>query len=183
MSLAASGIERSGVITFKGNPMTLVGPELKVGQTAPDFSLIANDLSVVTLKDALAGNTRAALLIVVPSIDTSVCSLETAKFNHQVADLPKDKLATYTISVDLPFAQKRWAAAESVENLHLISDYKTHEFGHEYGVWIKELGLLARSIFLIDKSGTLQAVSIVSEVAQEPDYEQVLTDARKAIAT
>ena len=182
MSVAISAIERHGVVTFKGSPVTLAGPELKVGQAAPDFTLATNDLTPLTLKDALADNTRAALLIVVPSIDTSVCSLETAKFNTHVAALPADKLAAFTISVDLPFAQKRWATAENVTNLRLVSDYKTHAFGIAYGVWIKELGLLARSIFLIDKSGILRTIAIVPEVAQEPDYDKVLSDARETIS-
>lgn len=181
MSIAASAIERKGVVTFKGNPMTLVGPEVKVGQAAPDFSLVAADLSALTLKDALANGSRAALLIVVPSIDTSVCSLETVKFNRHVAEIPTGKLATYTISVDLPFAQKRWAAAENVTNVQLVSDYKTHEFGVAYGVWIKELGLLARSVFLVDKAGTVRMADVVAEVAQEPDYDLVLAEARKTI--
>ena len=174
-------IERVGAVTFKGNPMTLLGPELKAGDKAPNFSLVANDLSALTLADALAGGTRAALLIVVPSIDTSVCSLETAKFNQHVQDIPTDKLATYTISVDLPFAQKRWAAAENVTNLSLLSDHKTHEFGVDYGVWLKELGLLARATFLVDKTGVVRMAAIVPEVAQEPDYDAVLAEATKLI--
>jgi thiol peroxidase len=175
---AITDAERQGVVTFKGNPMTLVGPALKAADRAPDFHLVGNDLSGVTLNDALAGGSRAALLIVVPSIDTSVCSLETAKFNKQVRELPEGKIATFTISEDLPFAQKRWSEAEQVKSLQLLSDYKEHTFGRAYGVWIKELGLLARSIFIVDKNGIIQFAQIVPEIAQEPDYDEVLAAAR-----
>jgi thiol peroxidase len=174
--------ERTGAITFKGNPMTLVGPKLSAGDHAPHFHLTANDLSALSLDDALDSGSRAALLIVVPSIDTSVCSLETAKFNKQIRDLPKSKIATFTISEDLPFAQKRWAEHEQVADLQLVSDYKDHSFGPAYGVWIKDLGLLARSVFLIDKEAVLRYVHIVPEVAQEPDYDEVLAKAREVIS-
>jgi thiol peroxidase len=173
--------ERPGAVTFKGQPVTLVGPELAVGDAAPDFHLISNDLADFTLKDLLADNSRAALLIVVPSIDTSVCSLETVKFNGHVASLPTDKIATFTVSVDLPFAQKRWCSSEKVANLSLLSAYRDHNFGPSYGVLIKELGLLARSVFVIDKDGIIRMVIVVPEVAQEPDYNQVLQESRKLI--
>jgi thiol peroxidase len=174
--------ERKGVVTFKGNPVTLIGPELRVGDKAPEFILYSNDIQPFRLGDALAGGTRAALLIVVPSIDTSVCSLETVKFNRQTADLAKEKVGSFTISVDLPFAQKRWSAAEKVESIQLLSDYREHEFGPSYGVLIKELGLLARSVFLVDRFGIIQYVEVVPEIAQEPDYDTVLAEARKLAA-
>src|SRR5665213_3498756 len=123
---------RTGIVTFKGNPMTLVGPDIKVGDKAPDFKLLASDMQPVTLNDALANGARAALLIVVPSIDTSVCSLETVKFNRQTADLANDKVGTFTVSVDLPFAQKRWCTTEKVEHVQLLSDFKEHSFGTAY---------------------------------------------------
>ncbi len=177
-------LERSGVITFKGSPMTLVGPELHVGSLAPDFTLTPalDSNKTITLTDVLKGHTRAALLIVVPSIDTSVCALETVRFNREVANIPTDKLGVYTISVDLPFAQKRWCTAEHVSSLELLSDYKTHEFGKSYGVLIKELTLHARSIFLIDKNGIIQFIDIVPEVAMEPNYQKVLDAATTIIA-
>ena len=177
MSDLSTEQRRTGVVTFKGNPMTLIGPEIKVGDKAPDFKLLANDLQPVTLNDALAGGTRAALIIIVPSIDTSVCSLETVKFNRQTAELAKDKVATYTISIDTPFAQKRWCSAENVNSVQLLSDFKDHHFGPTWGVLIEELGLLARSIFLVDKNGIVQYVEIVPEVAQEPKYDDVLAAA------
>ena len=177
-------IERTGVVTFKGSPMTLVGPELHVGERAPDFSLIPalNSSATVTLADILNHNSRAVLLIVVPSIDTSVCALETVRFNREVANIPPDKLGVYTISVDLPFAQKRWCTSENISSVQLLSDFKLREFGPHYGVLIKELSLYARSIFLVDKTGIVRYVEIVSEVAREPNYEKILDAATTIIA-
>ena len=163
--------ERKGVVTFRGEPVTLVGPDLHVGSEAPDFSLIP-------ALDASATVT----LIVVPSIDTSVCALETVRFNREVAQIPSDKLGVYTISVDLPFAQKRWSAAEHITSLELLSDFKNREFGPSYGVLIKELALYARSIFLVDKDGFLRYVELVKEVAREPDYQKALDAAAAIIA-
>jgi thiol peroxidase len=171
---ASTQEERRDVVTFKGNPVTLIGPELKVGDAAPDFDLYTTDLQPFKLDDALAGGTRAALIIVVPSIDTSVCSLETVRFNRQTADLAKEKVATFTVSVDLPFAQKRWCTAEKVEHVQLLSDFKEHTFGPAWGVYISELGLLARAIFLVDKSGIIRYVEVVPEIAREPNYDAVL---------
>lgn len=161
--------------------MTLVGKELKAGDPAPDFYLCDSNLGLVTLNDALAGHTRAVLLILVPSIDTSVCALETVKFNRHVKELPTDKIAAFTISVDLPFAQKRFTASERVANLSLLSAYRDRNFGANYGVLIKELDLLARSIFLIDSAGIVQSAFVMSEVAMEPDYDAALKDAREMI--
>jgi thiol peroxidase len=177
-------LERTGVITFKGAPMTLVGPELHEGDAAPDFSLIpaADPGATVTLSDALKSGTRAALLIVVPSIDTSVCALETVRFNREVGSIPTDKLGVYTISVDLPYAQKRWSAAENVSSVELLSDYKLHQFGPSYGVFIKEMALYARSIFIVDRNAVLRYVEIVPEVAREPNYEKALEVAVAIIA-
>ena len=177
-------LERTGVVTFKGAPMTLVGQELHVGAAAPDFSLVPalNPGIVVTLDDVLKQRKRAALLIVVPSIDTSVCALETVRFNREVASIPADLLGVYTISVDLPFAQKRWGATENISSLELLSDYKTHEFGPAYGVLIKELALYARSVFLVDKDGIVRYSEIVPEIAMEPNYQKVLDAATMIIA-
>ncbi len=178
---AVQQLERQGLVTFKGGPMTLVGPALHPGDTAPHFSLTAGDMSTVTLNDAIGHGTRAALLIVVPSIDTSVCALETVRFNREVESIPSDKLGVYTVSVDLPFAQSRWSKAENVTSVQLLSDFKDHHFGPDWGVLIKELGLLARSVFLVDKGGIIRYVEIVPEIAQEPDYEKVLAHAKELI--
>jgi thiol peroxidase len=173
--------ERTGQITFKGNPMTLVGPELKVGDKAPDFTLTSTDLGQATWDDLSNHGQRAVLLILVPSIDTSVCSLETHKFNKLVASLPTDKIKVVTVSADTPFAQKRWAAQEQVTNIELLSDYREHAFADTFGVRIKELALLTRAIYLIDKDRTVKYVELVSEVATEPDYDAVMKIARELI--
>lgn len=174
--------ERTGQITFKGNPMTLVGPELKVGDKAPDFTLTSTDLGQVTWDDLSNHGERAVLLIMVPSIDTSVCSLETNKFNKHVASLPADKIKVVTVSADTPFAQKRWATQENVTNIELLSDYREHSFADIFGVRIKELALLTRAIYLIDKDRTVKYVELVSEVATEPDYDAVLKAARELVS-
>ena len=177
-----SQLERPGAVTFKGSPMTLVGKELKVGDPAPDFQLQAADnLSTVTWNDLSAGGTKAVLMILVPSIDTSVCALETSKFNKHVASLPADKIAVVTVSADTPFAQKRWAGEEHVDNIRMLSDHKERAFADSYGVRIKELGLLSRSIYLVDRAGIVRYVQNVPEVASEPDYDAVMRAARDVV--
>jgi thioredoxin-dependent peroxiredoxin len=172
--------ERSGVITWKGTPITLQGPEIKAGDKAPDFRLAAADLSPVTRDDVIDHGKRAALLIVVPSLDTGVCSIETAKFSRLVAALPAERLKTYAVSMDLPFAQKRWCVAETVSNIDMLSDYREHSFGFAYGVRMKERGLLARSIFIISAAGTIQYTQLVPDGTHEPDYDSALAAARSA---
>jgi len=174
--------ERAGQITFKGSPMTLLGPELKVGDTAPDFTLTSTSLGQVTWDEASNHGQRAVLLILVPSIDTSVCSLETNKFNKHVASLPADKIKVITVSADTPFAQKRWATQENVNNIELLSDYRDHSFADAFGVRIKELALLTRAIYLIDKDRTVKYVQLVPEVATEPDYDAVMRAARELVS-
>src|SRR3989338_5519285 len=137
--------ERTGVVTFKGNPLTLVWPEIKTGQKAPDFQVLAQDLSPVTLASS-RGKTR--LISVVPSLDTPVCDAQTRRFNQEAAKLPN--VAILTISADLPFAQKRWCGAAGIDKVQVLSDHKEASFATEYGVLIKELRLLSRSIFVID---------------------------------
>ena len=171
-------MERPGAITFKGAPMTLIGQELKVGDTAPDFALMTGSLQTLTWNELSEGGTRAVLMILVPSIDTSVCSLETSKFNKHVASLPPDKIKVVTVSADTPFAQKRWADLEKVDNLQMLSDHKDRSFAGAFGVKIKELGLLARAIYLLDKDRTVRYIQTVSEVATEPDYDAVMRAAR-----
>jgi thiol peroxidase len=156
--------ERTGVITFKGNPMTLIGPELKVGDQAPDFKALANDLSEVTLSNS-KGKTR--ILSVVPSLDTGVCDEQCRKFQ----ELGKGKnFDVITVSMDLPFAQKRWAAAANVTHT-LLSDHRDGSFGQAYGVLIKELRLLTRSIFVVGPDDKLKHVEYVKEVTTHPNYD------------
>lgn len=171
--------ERTGVVTFKGNPMTLLGPELRAGDPAPEFALTASDLSPVTREILLDEGKRAALLIVVPSLDTSVCSLESQKFNQRLGELPAGVLAA-VISVDLPFAQVRWSAAQGDIKLEMLSDYRDRSFGRNYGLLMAELGLLARAIVVVAKAGTVSYVQIVPEVASEPDYDAALKAAAAA---
>jgi thiol peroxidase len=171
--------ERTGVVTFKGNPMTLLGPELRAGDPAPEFALTASDLSAVTRGILLDEGKRAALLIVVPSLDTSVCSLESQKFNQRLGELPAGVLAA-VVSMDLPFAQVRWSAAQGDIKLEMLSDYRDRSFGRNYGLLMAELGLLARAIVVVAKDGTVSYVQIVPEVASEPDYDTALKAAAAA---
>lgn len=168
--------ERSAAVNLKGNPKTLVGDELKVGDTAPDFSLKATDMSDKTLGD-YAGKVK--LISVVPSIDTPTCDTETRKFNEQAGGL--DGVVVLTVSVDTPMAQKRWCAAAGVENVVTLSDFKDHAFGKDYGVRIKELGLLARQIFVVDTDNKITYTQLVPEVADEPDYAAALAAVKAAL--
>lgn len=162
--------ERSGVITMKGQPLTLMGEEVKVGAPAPDFEVTDNDLAPFRFS-SLKG--QVSLIASVPSLDTSVCDLETRHFNDEAANLNKD-INLMTISMDLPFAQKRWCGAAGVERLKTYSDHRLASFGLAYGVLIKELRLLARAVFVVDKAGILQYAELVPELVNQPDYEAVL---------
>ncbi len=165
-------------VTFKGTPKQLSGDLPQVGEAAPDFSLVANDMSAVTLADS-AGKVR--IISVVPSIDTSVCSLETARFNRELDNLP-DSVVGYTVSVDTPFAQKRWCGTEGVEKMQLLSDFKGQNFAKSYGVYLDELGIAARCVFIVDKDGNIAYTQLVPEVSQEPNYDEVMNQARELAA-
>lgn len=169
--------ERTGVITFKGNPMTLLGPDVKVGDKAPNFTVVANDLSPVTLATS-AGKTR--LVVAVPSLDTPVCDMEVRRFNQEASKLAN--VQVLVVSLDLPFAQKRWCGAAGIENVQAVSDYQNRDFTTAYGVLIKELKLAARAVFVIDANDTVIYKEIVSEVTQEPNYEAALEAASKQAA-
>lgn len=162
-------------ITFKGNPVTLLGNEVKVGDKAPSFAVLANDLSKVTLEDS-KGQVR--LISVVPSIDTGVCDAQTRRFNEEAAKL--DNVKVLTVSVDLPFAQKRWCGANGIENVQTLSDHRDLSFGEAYGVAIEELRLLARAVFVVDSSDKVTYVEYVSEATNHPDYEAAIEAAKKA---
>lgn len=164
-------------VTFKNNPVTLVGNEVKVGDQAPDFTVLANDLSPVSLKDS-EGKVR--LIISVPSLDTGVCDAETRRFNEEVASIGGD-VAFYTVSVDLPFAQKRWCGAAGIDNVVTVSDHRDASFGEAYGVHMKELRLLARSIFVVDEAGKVAYVEYVPEGTDHPNYDAAI-EAVKALA-
>ncbi len=164
--------ERAAAITMHGNPLTLVGTHLEVGDTAPPFTLTTSDLKPLTLDDATENGTKKALLIVVPSLDTGTCSLETQTFSKRLSELPADVNA-YIVSLDLPFAQSRWAAANDAPNLKYASDYQSHAFGNAYGVRIKELGVLARANFVISPDKKITYAGIVPEVSDEPPYDEI----------
>lgn len=169
--------ERTGVFTAGGNPLTLIGPEIRLGDTAPDFTVLDGDLKPATLSQ-FAG--KVVLLSVVTSLDTGICDVQTRRFNEEAAGLGGD-VAILTVSVDLPFAQKRWCGGAGIDSVHVFSDYRDHEVGRKYGVLIKELKLLARSIFVIGKDGIVRYARINSENAQEPDYDDALAAAREAL--
>lgn len=156
-------------VTFKGNKMTLVGSEVKVGDKAPDFSVLANDLSPVTLENS-KGFKR--LISVVPSIDTGVCDAQTRRFNEEASKL--DNVKVITVSMDLPFAQKRWCAASGLDNVEVVSDHRDASFGEAYGVLIQELRLLARSTFVVDSNDTVTYVEYVGEGTDHPDYDAAI---------
>jgi thiol peroxidase len=162
--------ERPGVITMKGNPLTLLGQEVQVGRPAPDFEVVANDLSPFKFS-SLKG--KVAIISSVPSLDTPTCNIETRWFNEEAANLGPD-VAILTISMDLPFAQARWCGAAGVDRVKTFSDHRDAAFGLAYGVLIKDLRLLARAVFVVDKGGVVRYVQLVKELANEPNYDEVL---------
>ena len=167
--------ERKAAATFKGNPLTLIGPELKKGDQAPSFQVLAKDLSVATL-ETFKGKTK--LISVVPSLDTPVCDAQTKRFNDEASKLPSE-VEVLTISMDLPFAQTRWCGAAHADKIQCLSDHREASFGKAYGVLIKELRLLARSIFVIGPEDQIRYVEYVKEVTQHPNYGKALESLRE----
>lgn len=170
--------ERTGVITFKGNPMTLLGEEVKVGDVAKDFTVLSNDLSPVKLSDYKG---KVVVLAVFPSVDTGVCAIQTTKFNQEIAQFSKDDVQLLTISADLPFALGRFCADKGIENALTTSDHRELEFGYNYGFVIKELKLLTRGTVIVDREGVVKFVEYVPEVATEPNYEEALKTIKELI--
>lgn len=166
--------ERRGIITFKGNPVTLLGPELRAGEKAPDFRVVDTTLTPVTLAGFRG---KIKIISAVPSLDTPVCDMGTRRFNQEAANLP-DSVVILTVSLDLPFAQKRWCGAAGIDRVLTLSDYQDRSFAAAYGVLIKELKLLSRSIFVIDTADVIRYIQHVPEVTTEPDYEAALGAAR-----
>ena len=161
--------ERKGVATFKGNPVTLIGPQLKAGSAAPEFQALGTDLAPVTLSSFKG---KPELISVATSLDTSICALQGKRFNEEAAKLPAIQILN--ITMDLPFAQRRWCGASGVDRIKTLSDHRDASFGTAYGVLIKELRLLARSVFVVDAGGTLRYVEYVPEVASHPNYDAAL---------
>lgn len=157
-------------VTMKGEPLTLVGHEVEVGDEAPDFTVIDNDLNPVKFSDM---EKMRYIITSVPSLDTPVCDAETRRFNEESKKLGSD-VQVLTISMDLPFAQKRWCAAKDIDNVKTLSDHRDASFGKAYGVLIEELRLLARTVFVIDKEGKVRYIQFVDEVTNEPDYDKAL---------
>ena len=173
--------ERAGVVTFKGSPMTLASGDLTVGSVAPDIELIGAGLAPVSPLAASEG--KARLFVVVPSVDTSVCSLESKTFSDALKGFAPDApVKTFVVSADLPFAQKRWCGAEGVDNLEMLSDYRSLAWGIAWGVVLKELHLLARAVFVVGKDGRVAYREIVPEVASEPDYDAAVAALKSAAA-
>ncbi|MDD2852207.1 MAG: thiol peroxidase [Desulfuromonadaceae bacterium] len=169
--------EKTGVITFKDNPMTLLGAELAVGNVAPDFTVVDNGLAAVTLA-SYAGKVK--IISAVPSLDTPVCDTETRRFNQEAAALPGD-VVLLTVSLDLPFAQKRWCGSAGIDKVVTLSDYRERSFGLGYGVLIKELLLLTRAVFVVDAANNIRYIQIVPEVTGEPDYAAAIAAAKAAL--
>jgi thioredoxin-dependent peroxiredoxin len=164
--------ERQAAITLMGNPQTLIGPEIKKGDQAPDFKMVDNGLKPVAL-----GDTKGVRIFsVVPSLDTPVCDAQTRRFNEEAAKMPHVEI--YTISMDLPFAQKRWCGAFGIDKVKMLSDHRDASFGQNYGTLIKDVRLECRAIFVVDGAGVVQHAEYVNEVASHPNYEGALDVAR-----
>lgn len=162
-------------LKFQGTPVNLLGNALKVGDTAPDFEVTDNNLKPITLKDTKG----VRIFLTVPSLDTPVCDLETTTFNQKSSKIPG--VTVYTISMDLPFAQSRWCAAKDVKNVITASDYKDRSFGKNFGTYVVELGLLARTAFVVDSNNKIIYAKYLSEITDYPDYDEILEAAKKAV--
>jgi len=160
--------------TFKGGPLELAGPELKVGDKAPDFSVVDKTLGKV---DLAATGSGVRVFSVVPSLDTPVCDMQTKRFNDAAAKLPN--IGFYTVSMDLPFAQNRWCSNFGVDNIKMLSDHKFASFGEQYGTLIKDWRIESRAIFVVDGRNTIQYVEYVPEVAEHPHYDAVIAKAKE----
>lgn len=155
-------------VTFQGNPLTLEGTQVKVGDTAPDFTVVNNDLNSIELSDT----TGKRVFLTVPSLDTPVCDTEVRRFNQEASKL--GDVTIYTISMDLPFAQARWCGGAGIDKVITASDYKDRKFGKNYGVYINELGLLSRAVFVVDENNKVVYVEYLNEITEEPDYDKAL---------
>lgn len=169
--------QTDATVTFQGQPLTRLGEVPGIGEAAPDCTLLDTDLSEVKLSD-FSGKVR--ILSVVPSLDTPVCDAQTRRFNEAATGLGDD-VVVLTISMDLPFAQSRWCAATGVDGVRTLSDHRDAEFGRAYGVLVKELRLLTRAVFVVDREGTVRYVEIVPEITHEPDYESALAAAKEQV--
>ena len=168
-------MERKGIVTLQGNPLTLIGPELNAGSHAPDFTVLDAELKPISLKD-FSGKTR--IISVTPSLDTPVCDLQLRRFNTEAAKMQGD-VVVLNISMDLPFAISRFCTSAGIDMVKALSDHRDASFGTAYGLLIKELRLLARAIFVIDKNDVIRYREIVPEIANQPDYDKALEAVKK----
>jgi len=169
--------ERVGLVTMKGEPLTLLGNEVKVGDRAPDFEVVAKDLSVVKFSSFAP---KVRIISSVPSLDTGVCDVMTRRFNQEAVAMGDD-VVVFAISMDLPFGQDRWCIAADVKRVYVLSDHRTASFGKAFGVLIKDLRLLARAVFVVDKEGIVRYADILKEITHEPDYDAVLEVVKKLL--
>ena len=165
-------------ITFKGNPIEVIGASVEVGQSVPNFKVVGTDMSDVTEQNF---DGKVLVISSVPSLDTPVCAVQTKRFNEELNSLSSNDVVVLTVSRDLPMAQKRWCGAEGVEAVQCASDYKYHTFAKTFGVELPTLGFLARAIFVVDKQGKVQHVEYVSEIAEEPDYASVIEKVKELV--
>ncbi|MGD9161113.1 MAG: thiol peroxidase [Desulfobacteraceae bacterium] len=169
--------ERTGIITMHGNPLTLTGNEVKTGESAPDATLLDNDLNPINITSYKG---KVCVISSVPSLDTPVCDIETRRFNQEAEELGDD-VVILTVSMDLPFAQKRWCGATGIDRVITLSDHRDASFGEAYGMLIKELRLLARAVHVTDREGVIRYIQIVNEMSEEPDYAEVIEAIKKLI--
>lgn len=170
-------IERKGVVTSKGNPVTLLGPEIKVGDRAPSFTAVTNDMKVETITPS---DGKVRILASVPSLDTAVCDTETRRFNTEAGKLGQG-IEILTVSMDLPFAQKRWCGAAGVDKVRTLSDHREASFGQAYGTLNRDTRLLVRAVFVVDGKGIVRHVEYVKDTGMEPDYNAALAAVRDLI--
>ena len=170
--------ERSGVVTFKGNALTLLGPDIRTGETAPDFHVLDQALATVKFSDAKG---KVRIVSVVPSLDTPVCDAQTRRFNQEAAKL-SPKIEIWTISMDLPFAQRRWCGSSGIERVKVFSDHRDANFGTTFGCLVKELRLLARAVFVVDANDVVRHAEYVREMTTHPNYDAALAAAKQAAA-
>ena len=163
-------VERTGLVTIGGKPATLLGNEVRVGDSAPDFTAVGNDMNPVKLSDFRG---KVVIISSVHSLDTAVCNIETRRFNAEAAKLGPD-VVVLTVSMDLPFAQKRWCGAAGIDKVITVSDHRDASFGTGYGVLLKDLRLLTRAVFVVDRQGVIRYIQLVKEVGTEPDYAPLL---------
>jgi len=171
--------ERSGLIEVGGKGATIIGDDVEVGQTAPDFTVHALDWTII--RGMADTNGKVRIIAAVPSLDTGTCDRETRRFNQEVAGLDKD-IVIMVISTDLPYAQKRWCGAAGVDRVMVLSDHQTAEFGEKYGCLIKERRILRRAVFVVDRRDKVRYAAYMPVLGVEPDYEEVLDAARAALS-